>query len=228
LLDLDCDQHEALDADCDDLRPAFHADQAELCDGLDTNCDGRRLELLDCALGAGTCGPLPSTGVQLCVDVGAGTAAQCVGDPACQCTAGNPGECNKCILEFKATGMTTAQQPCAPAVDEIAIGCPSEDPCSVEVVPRGDPWEGRVSLQLLDGFEPKVDGVTDHVNLEVKLVSGSTVMAGPTQSVGAIYLAITNSTGTRYRGIDLQLSNLATPACTEVGAGLSAMQCGGP
>ncbi|MBS1123128.1 MAG: hypothetical protein H6Q90_5356, partial [Deltaproteobacteria bacterium] len=225
LLDLDCDVHEALDADCDDLRLGFHADQPELCDGLDSNCDGRRFELLDCALAAGTCGPQASTGLQLCVDVGAGTAGQCVGSPACQCATGNPGECNKCILDFKSTSDVMTQEPCAPAVDAIAIGCPSDDPCTVDVVPRGDPWEGQLSLQPLDGFASHVSGVTDTVNLRVKLRSGTSVMAAPAQSVGAIYLAITNSTGTRFRGIDLQLSNLETP-CTDVGSGLTSMLCG--
>ncbi len=227
-LDLDCDQHDPTDDDCDDLRAAFHGGQTELCDGLDTNCDGERLELLDCALQPGTCGPQASTGVQLCVDVGMGSAGQCVGDPRCQCTAGNPGECDKCILDFKPTVTVTEQEPCAPAADAIGIGCPVDDPCTVEVLPRGGPWEAKLSLDPTSGFASKVSGVTAAVNLRVNLESGNTITAAPTDSVGFVFLAITNSTGTHYRGIDLELSNLAAAACTDLGGGLRVMQCSGP
>src|SRR5438270_4037800 len=51
-LDLDCDAHEVTAGDssddCDDTRPHFHRDATDVCDGMDTNCDGARFIAVDC------------------------------------------------------------------------------------------------------------------------------------------------------------------------------------
>jgi hypothetical protein len=224
-LDLDCDDHDAPDDDCDDLRAAFNNDGAERCDGQDTNCDGARFEIVDCAI-TDTCGS--NTGVQLCLDAGANPqAGQCVGDPKCQCTMGQPGPCTKCILDFRPTSDPAKQTPCAPAVGTLAIaGCAVGSPCTVEVVRRPGPWEGSVSVQPDSGFGQKAVGVTDKVFLEAKLGSGSDVTGMSAESVGAIFLAVSQGTSVRYIGVDLELNgNGAIGACVTTN-GTSPMVCG--
>jgi hypothetical protein len=62
-------------ADCDDTNPAIHPGVAELCDGLDNDCNGQKddnLGLPECPLSLGVC----AGAQQLCVD---GAFTQCGG-----------------------------------------------------------------------------------------------------------------------------------------------------
>jgi len=223
LLDLDCDGHEALDHDCDDLRASFHDDGVESCDGQDTNCDGARIELLECPLAPGACGPAASTGVQICDELGM-REGPCEGGPQCQCAAGNPGICNKCVLSFLATADANKQAPCSPAVDTIALAaCTAATPCVVEVVKRPGPWKVEISLEQEGGFGPKLVNVKDAFRLKVELAVAD-LPGVATTSVGEIFLAVTVNGVTTHVGIDLQLANGSTLAC-EVTDGLSPMAC---
>ncbi|HEU0032430.1 MAG TPA: putative metal-binding motif-containing protein [Kofleriaceae bacterium] len=220
-LDLDCDHHDALVDDCDDLRAAFHDGAAETCDGMDTNCDGDRYAIVDCALPAGVCGPAPSQGLAICDELSA-QQTTCAGDPQCQCTSGNPGPCTKCILAFEPTAVVTDQRPCAPAVGKLAIGC--TEPCTVEVMPRPGNWGALVAAQLGGTFAPRATGVTDAVFIQAALLSGSVVTAAPAESVGDFVLAITHGDDVRYLGVDLQLSSLGSATCP-ITNGTSPMLC---
>ncbi len=225
-LDLDCDSHEAIGDDCDDVRATFHPGQAELCDGADTNCDGRQLELMECGLAPGTCGPAASTGVQVCIDRNGGsTPEQCEGTPACQCAVGNVGTCRKCILDFKATTSSGEQQPCAPALGLLDLGCTSDEPCRVDVMDREDPFVTFIALAADGGLGKSLTDVRGPIAVEVKLRSGPTVVAAPQSSIGATYLAVTTAAGTTYVGVDLQIGSLAVDDCTEVTPGVNKMVC---
>ena len=100
-LDMDCDGAEALHDDCDDLRSEFHIGADEVCDGLDYDCDSRRLEVVSCPVATG-CNGTP--GVQLCADVNAGsTIGSCARDPSCACQVNN--NCNRCAIPFTDAGQ---------------------------------------------------------------------------------------------------------------------------
>jgi hypothetical protein len=214
-LDMDCDLHEVPDDDCDDLRAAFFVGSRETCDGLDTNCDGARLELVACDLPAGTCGPTSSTdGVAMCIDREGGQLGACTGDPQCLCANGNPGPCTKCILDFQAGTAANLAQPCAPAAGLLALPeCDANRACIVEVMPVPGPWRAQVSV-LPDGpFQGKVTGVIDKVHLRVELAGTEEVAGTLASSVGEVFLGVSNTLGRRHVGVDLQLANIAPAPC---------------
>lgn len=224
-LDLDCDQHDVPDEDCDDLRNEYFVGNAETCDGFDTNCDGSRFELVPCQLPPGTCGPSVADGVGVCLDRDGGDMGACTGDPQCLCANGNPGPCTKCILGFQGTPNEMRQRPCAPAVGELTLtGCQQSDPCTVEVIHQpSQPWVASVSITSDGPFLPKITGVVSKVNLHVKLLGTQEVDGVAASSVGEVFLSVSNSSGRRNIGVDLQLTSGGESNCT-IGA-IESMLC---
>ncbi|MGC4083296.1 MAG: putative metal-binding motif-containing protein [Vicinamibacterales bacterium] len=131
--DLDCDDFDAADDDCDNLRSAYHPGQTETCDGLDTDCDGRRMEVQECPLANNVCG---GTGVSLCTDMGANAVATvCQPDPTCACLSGSNGGCARCIIDTRiGSGGATTRSACAPAIGKLHLDQYCEGGCTVEVV----------------------------------------------------------------------------------------------
>jgi hypothetical protein len=204
--DLDCDLHAATESDCDDLRGAFHTDRAELCDGIDSACDGPSQMIVEC--GQPACGR-PS--VQSCSDTSPPRTSTCMPDATCQCTNG---VCVQCTLEFEATSDVGRQAPCAPSVGKIHLeGCSPDTPCVVTVVNQsGQPWHGQVGATQTGSFGSQVTLVAPEVWLRAKLEAAD-VTGTPAASVGMLYLDITGPY-TRLLGVDLLLQQLASTACT--------------
>lgn len=224
-LDLDCDAHDAPDADCDDLRAKYHAGPQDACDGEDTNCDGQRLLVQECPLEAGVCNVGPSNGVQLCDDTTGTPIGVCIGDPACACRNGDP-SCQRCVLDFRPTPSPDVQATCTPAVDQISLAayCSSNDPCTVDVVPRDKRFEAKISAEAMTGFGYRLTDVHDSIYLLVKHEAGE-LPAVADGSVGAVFLAITQGAITRHVGIDLALAPASTDQCSDFGGGFSKMNC---
>lgn len=216
--DLDCDQHAAGEEDCDDLRDTFFAGHRETCDGIDSNCNGSRYEVLDCQLGGGSvCG----TGVQVCDELNPGARGACMPDPACACASGALG-CTRCVLDFSTTSDPGKQTPCEPAVGHLTLDGCTITPCTVEVVGTTGDWEASVGLLETGPFLAKVVGAHT-VFLRVKL--GGDVMALPNQSTGTVQLAVTQALQTTLMGIDLELAGMAD-VCVPAGTtGNSPMTC---
>jgi hypothetical protein len=224
-LDLDCDAHDAPDADCDDLRANYHAGPQDACDGEDTNCDGQRLLVQQCPLEAGVCDTGPAMGVQLCDDTTGQPIGTCASDPACACRNGDP-TCHRCMLDFQPTPSPDTQSTCTPAVDSISLAayCSANEPCTVDVLPRGGRFEAKISSEALSGFGSRVTDVHGEIFLLVKHEAGE-LPGVADASVGAIYLAITSGGLTRHLGIDLALASASTDQCSDFGGGFSKMQC---
>jgi hypothetical protein len=226
--DLDCDLHEAPDADCNDLRADFHATQPEMCDGLDSNCDGDSLIVQQCPTTATACAGETDRGTQLCDDRSGELVGACVPDPECRCATGNPGPCNKCILSFRATSVSDQQSPCAPAIGKLHFeSCTSNTPCEIEVVSQVGPWKAFIAPEAEGPFGTSLPAVTGDFFLEVKLSGATSLMADPATSVGATYLVVTQNGVSRQVGIDLQLAAQGVDACNDEAnsSGASVMAC---
>jgi len=182
--DLDCDGHEAVADDCDDLRSAFHAGAVEACDGLDHDCDARSQELVSCMpTGTTPCGE--TTGVGICADGADAITVACTAEPECACADGT---CAACTIHF--AGRDPLVSPCTPAIaqlvrlDDCALGC------SVEVLNRlGDPFRVLLALPGTNNFAEKLTGVTESIAIEVQGVGE--VVGAADQIVGGIFLAVT-------------------------------------
>jgi hypothetical protein len=226
--DLDCDDHEATEKDCDDLRTAYHADQTETCDGEDTDCDGHRLEIVEgCSLVTNACGGI---GYSICSEGGStpSSSSTCQADAQCACSAapGNGVYCNACILDWRTSSNLTA--PCAPAVGrQHAEGCPATG-CTIELVQVDGPWEITLSRLEAGPFSSaKLTGVpTGDFYMRAKYLGGTTIMP-TTPSIGGVYLALTNATRVIPISVDLQIKGAAASACTPTmtGTGNSQMYC---
>lgn len=226
-IDLDCDAHAAPDTDCDDLRSAFHDDQIEMCDALDTNCDGDGLIVQTCPTEASACSGATDRGVQLCDDRTGETLGECTPDPACRCSVGSPGPCTKCVLSFVRTNDPSRIGPCAPAIGKIMLPmCTDAAPCDVRVVPQVGPWKAYISA---DGQSFATDVADAHGTLyiEAKTIE-SDVMATAPASIGGVYLAVTRGTTTVQIGIDLEVGSESIDNCAEAvdpSSGMHQMLC---
>jgi len=225
-LDLDCDNHVASPQDCDDSRATFFRGKPnDVCDGLDTNCDGARTIVVDCPVGTTVC---PSgVGDALCADTGNGMVVPgtCSPDPACACASGNTLPCTRCVMDWKHTSDVAKQDVCAPAASMLVVDCTPAQPCDrIAVIPSDPAWRAEIATdptsftdELMDVHGPIFVRV-DH--------SGGAVPGGAGASVGAIYLAIDRGGVPTKLGIDLELGANATDSCMAIGMSNDvAMQC---
>ena len=164
-------------------------------------------------------------GVQLCDDTTGEPIGMCLGDPACACRNGDP-TCLRCALDFQPTPSPAVQATCTPAVDQLSLAayCSANEPCTVDVLPRGGRFEAKISSEALTGFGSRVTDVHDVIYLLVKHEAGE-LPAVADASVGAIFLAITAGNRTEYLGIDLALAPASTDQCDDFGGGFSKMHC---
>lgn len=218
--DLDCDGHAATDSDCDDLRSAFHADQQDVCDGMDQNCDGARSSVQGCANNLCTEG-----GVQLCDDRTGQPISECVASSSCACANG---ACAFCALTFRPTADAGKKAPCVPAVGKMHFpSCTDAATCTIEVVSTTSPWVGYISTMPTSGYTTRLANVIGDVFVELKLSGTSEVMGQAGQSVGTLHLAITQGSQTRLLPVDIELADgPAVTTCQAIaGTNLYSMNC---
>lgn len=209
--DLDCDDFAATDDDCDDLRGAFHPGQAETCDGLDTDCDGRRMEVQACALPDGVCG---GTGVALCADTGpSAPVTQCQPDPTCACL-GNATGCARCLVDTRlGTGGGPNRAACAPAIGKLHLDAVCEGGCTVEVVAVDGPFEVTLAATETGPFASRVQ-TSALVYLRAKTGGGGFPVPTMTlTSVGRVFLAVTTTQRTQAVNLDLEISDEPVAQC---------------
>jgi|GEM_PF-2806456 len=210
--DLDCDDFDAADDDCDDLRDAYHPGQPETCDGLDTDCDGQRMEVQECVLPNGTCG---GTGVSLCTDMGANAVSTlCQPDPTCACLSGSNGSCARCVIDTRLGAMgATTRAACAPAIGKLHVEQYCEGGCTVEIVEM-EGAEAMLATSELGPFSSRVQS-TGLVYLRAKAGGGGFPMPTMTfTSVGRVFLAVTNAVRTQSLNVDLEITDEAVDTCT--------------
>jgi hypothetical protein len=188
-LDMDCDGVLADRGDCDDLRGEFHPGAIEACDGMDHDCDFRRLELVPCNGIATTCGE--TEGVQLCADTvqGGAVAGACTAEPVCECANGTCG--SFCLLGFQSIDGVAAKTMCDPQIDAgVAIpGCGAL--CTVEVVERpGDEFRVTIALENDPNFTVKLHDVPAKIQIKVEHVGPNPVTGDPATGVGGFFLAV--------------------------------------
>lgn len=210
--DLDCDAFDAASDDCDDLRSAYHPGQPETCDGLDTDCDGQRMEVQECALPNGACG---GTGVSLCTDMGAdAVSTPCQPDPTCACM--NDGNCARCLLDTQ-LGMIGAasRAACAPAIGKLHIEQYCQGTCQVEVV-AVDGLEATISSAETGPFAGHaMITTTNTFYLRVKGPPAS--LPTPTMSftsIGRVFLAVTQDSRTFAFNVDIEVTDEDNVDCT--------------
>ena len=212
--DLDCDAFDASDDDCDDLRSAYHPGQPETCDGLDTDCDGQRMEVQECVLPNGTCGGM---GVSLCSDQGANAVTtQCAPDPTCACLSGSTnGSCSRCIIDTRlGTGGGASRAACAPAIGKLHLDQYCEGGCQIEVVEVEGAFEVTLAATETGPFATRVQSA-GYAYMRAKI--GGQAFPTPTMtytSVGRVFLAVTNAVRTQSLNVDLEITDEVTDACT--------------
>lgn len=222
--DLDCDEHEASSGDCDDLREAFHRGSGESCDGVDTNCDGSRYEVLQCPLSSAPSGCIGRPGLQVCDELNPLAPTSCRPDPACTCADGTVTGCTRCVLDFMATSISTQQTPCAPSVGLLTLtGCTEALPCTIEVVGTTGGWDATVASLVTGPFSKKAVGVHAKVVLRVK--RGGDVDGVADASVGSVQLLVTQGAGSEVIGVDLELGVGPDTCALTGGSGDFQMTC---
>jgi hypothetical protein len=218
VLDMDCDTVPADDGDCDDLRSDFHAGAPETCDGMDYDCDARRVELVTCGGITSACGE--TEGVQLCVDPTAGftTPSVCQAAPECQCVNGTCG--NRCALAFAVSANGPDVTTCDPQIQPSLVvpGCGAM--CTVEVVQRADDrFRATIAFETSTSFTTKLHDVPGKIQLRVEDVGSDPLTGGPDDAVGGIFLVvIPNGTNVaRSIPIGLVLANEPIQLCDSEG-----------
>ncbi|MFN0245438.1 MAG: putative metal-binding motif-containing protein [Kofleriaceae bacterium] len=200
--DLDCDAFDAADNDCDDLRDAFHPGQSETCDGLDTDCDGRRMEVQSCVL-PNSCGGM---GVSLCTDMGANAiSTMCQPDPTCACLDAGGNTCTRCVLGTRLVAGGAPRASCAPAIGKLHIEQYCEGSCTVEVVDV-EGAEATISAVELGPFTANITS-TGVVYLRVKTAPMFPAPSMTFTSVGRVFLAVTHENRTMSLNIDLEITD---------------------
>lgn len=208
--DLDCDDFDAADDDCDDLRDAYHPGQSETCDGLDTDCDGRQMEVQQCALPS-SCGGM---GVSLCTDTGANAVAtQCQPDPTCVCLDSQGNDCARCIIDTRlgSVGATT-RAACAPAIGKLHIDQYCQGACTVEVVDV----EGAEAMIAAAETGPFMARVQSQGVVYLRAKTGGGGFPAPSMtftSVGRVFFAITRENTTQAFNVDLEITDEVRGEC---------------
>lgn len=213
--DLDCDAFDAADNDCDDLRDAYHPGQPETCDGLDTDCDGRRMEVQPCTLPNGACGGM---GVSLCADQGANAiSTACQPDPTCACLDNQGAGCSRCILDTRlGTGSTGASRAaCAPAIGKLHFdGAICEGgSCMVQVVDIDGGFEVTLGATETGPFMGQVTATQGAVYIRAKTAAQFPAPAMTFVSVGRAFLAVSSGTRTQALNVDLEITDDPTDTC---------------
>ncbi len=226
--DLDCDQYPADHRDCDDLRTTYNVGQTETCDGNDTDCDGRRLELVEgCPI---TNNSLCSmTGVQACFEAPGATTATglCMPTAVCGCQRNGgvtPADCNVCTLGWLT--VPGGADPCEPSVGKLHFEECQAPGCTIELVDREGPWELKIGPEIDGPFSSKLTGITvNYYYLRAQYV-GTAPFAPTAPSIGAAYVAIQDPTVPRPRimPINLDLESQSRTGCTS-GTGNNSMSC---
>ena len=228
--DLDCDLHAADERDCDDLRAAYHPGQTETCDGADTDCDGRLLELIEgCAAPiSGTCS---APGVQLCTEGTNSPAPACVTSAACGCVlpASDPLGCHACELDgVGSLGGSGPIDPCAPAVGKILIDSCQAPGCSVDVVGADGPWEIEIGPDQDGPFSARLTHITAGYYFLHATYLGSSPFPPNANTIGGAYIAITGPQGgpAVLQPINLELAIQPVDDCQPSGStGDNIMRC---
>ncbi len=214
-LDLDCDgkivKPDDARPDCDDMRAKFHRGAPDVCDGLDTDCDGAQVMAADCTSADVLCtNPQTNTqspGVELCDDR-TGEALGCHANATCGCLAGTG--CISCIAQVVAGATQGFVRPCQPAIGMLSTygKCSASEPCDVEVVQTSDDWRIEIAPVGTTSFGDRAFGVTDAMLIKAKHGPDSTYeqMGAPLSTLSDVSLALIQKDGTiHYTPVRLQV-----------------------
>jgi len=158
LLDHDCDGYQAPD-DCNDSNPAINLGAAELCDGIDNNCNNSVDENFNvnapCSDGEGEC---YAEGVFVCTPDGSGTECNAVpGQPSPEMCDGKDNDCDSSIVDDGTGEAWYGQQTfcgvgaCAATGNLICQLGVQIDTCQ----------PGTPAAELCDGLDNDCDSQTD-------------------------------------------------------------------
>ncbi len=218
--DLDCDDHAVDKEDCDDLRAAYYPGQIETCDGDDTDCDNRRLELVE------GCSPLngencSAPGVSLCaegpLDNSSGLQGTCKPSAACGCAqtgGGIPQGCVACALKAVGANSSGNVAPCAPAVGKVHFDSCAAPGCGVDVVGADGPWELKIAAEESGPFSGRLTGITTGYFYLRATYLGTASFPPTSTTIGGAYTAITPVQGPPVLlPINLEIQDLALSTC---------------
>ncbi len=149
--------------DCDDNAAAKYPGAAELCDGIDNNCDGDVDEGLNvggtCSVGTGGCA---STGVYICAangqqecmvtGTGTGTPETCDGiDNDCDMLIDEDGACDVCALDpNEPNDSLTTGTLLTLNVPKVGISCPAD--ADYFTIPTTASKAYRININFFDTF----------------------------------------------------------------------------
>lgn len=222
-LDMDCDAHavttDSSRPDCDDTRSTFHRDAADVCDGMDTNCDGAQTIATQCEENIDCTGQFGQAGVQLCDDA-TQVETSCHAVASCTCAAGVG--CRFCKVPVAYPVVHADDNAwldvCYPATGTLSLQglCSELAPCDVEVVGVRGGWKFEVSEPGANAFGLRAYGVGGTVDVFAKRPEDPAtyeVMTQPGAAVGEVDLAIITSERTLYLGLELKLDSYVAPTC---------------
>jgi hypothetical protein len=153
------------------MRAKFHRGAEDICDGLDTNCDGAQVMATDCTSTNVSCtNPMTNTpvpGVELCDDR-SGQTLGCHANATCGCIAGTG--CVSCIAQVTAGSTQDFVRPCQPAIGMLSTygKCSVNEPCDVEVVSTSDEWRIEIAPTGTTSFGLRAYGVTESMLIKAK------------------------------------------------------------
>ncbi len=125
-IDADGDGFTVAQGDCNDANPAIHPGAAELCNGIDDNCDGTVDEGFDvgaaCSVGVGACA---RSGAKVCTANGTGTTCNATpGPPSAEVCNNVDDDCDGQVDEGLGT-LTCGQGGCEQTVAACVNGQPA-------------------------------------------------------------------------------------------------------
>jgi hypothetical protein len=224
-LDMDCDGHavtpESSRADCDDTRPAFYEGALDMCDGMDTNCDGAQAIATQCQANLQCAGLFGTNGVSVCDDT-TGDPSDCHAAPSCACAGGTAG-CRYCEIPVAKpvlhAGDATWLDVCYPATGQLSLSsyCGDTNRCDVEVVGMRGGWKLEISAPTANAFGYRAYDVGAFLAVRAKRAEDPAtyeVMAAPFTPVGEIDLAIITQDRTFYLGLQLNLAEYVALTCS--------------